>query len=159
MWRACKKLADHFLRPFKIEKVINLNVYKLELLKQYSRIHSTFYVFLLESYKKWPGVKTSELITVENIEEYVVKHMLDTHMKQSKHQYLIWWEDYSLTDNSWELIENLENTIKMIKDFEEVQAAKHKLPVKLMWKTDRLKKKKKIEVWRNWTSTTTVREY
>ena len=142
MWRACKKLANHFLRPFKIEKMINLNVYKLELLKQYSRIHPTFHVSLLKLYKKQPGVETSELITVENIKEYVVKHMLDAHVKQSKHQYLIWWEDYSLTNDSWELIENLKNTIKMIKDFKEAQAAKHELPVKSMWKADKLKKKK-----------------
>ena len=142
MWRACKKLADHFLRPFKIEKVINLNVYKLELLKQYSRIHSTFHVFLLKSYKKQSGVKTSELITVENIKEYVVKHVLDTCVKQSKHQYLIQWEGYSSADDSWELIKNLKNTIKMIKDFKEAQAAKCKLPVKSMQKADRLKKKK-----------------
>ena len=100
MWRACKKLADHFLRSFKIEKVINSNVYKLELLKQYSRIYLTFHVFLLKLYKKWPGVETPELIMIENIEEYVVKCVLDTHVKQSKCQYLIWWEDYSLTDDS-----------------------------------------------------------
>ena len=89
MLRVCKKLANHFLRPFKIEKMINLNVYKLELLKQYSRIHLMFYVFLLKLYKKWPGVETSELIIVKNIKEYIMKRVLDAHVKQSKCQYLI----------------------------------------------------------------------
>ena len=78
MWRACKKLADWFLELFKVEKVINLNVYKLELSKQYSRIHPTFHVSLLKSYKKRSEVELSELIIVKNIEEYIVEYVLNT---------------------------------------------------------------------------------
>ena len=77
-WRACKKLVNQFLRLFKVEKVINLNVYKLKLLKQYSKIHSTFHVSLLKSYRKRLEVELSELIIVKNIEEYIVECVLNT---------------------------------------------------------------------------------
>ena len=123
MWRACKKLANQFLEPFKVEKVINSNAYKLKLSKQYNRIHPTFHVSLLKSYKKRPGVEPSELIIVKNIEEYIVERVLDACEKQGKHQYLIKWEDYSPAENTWELLFNLENTSEMIQEFEEMHNA------------------------------------
>ena len=133
MWRACKKLADQFLELFKVEKVINLNVYKLKLLKQYSRIHPTFHVSLLKSYRKRPGVESSEPIIVKNIEEYIVEHMPNTCKKQSKHQYLIKWEDYSPAENMWELLFNLENTSEMVQEFEEIYNVSGEVLVKHRW--------------------------
>ena len=128
------------MRLFKVEKVINLNVYKLKLFKQYSRTHLTFYVFLLISYKKQSDIKLSDLIIIENIEEYIAKHMLDACVKQSKHQYLVKWEDYNIIKNIWELIFNLKNAAKMVQKFKEAQAARSKLLAKSIYKACEIKR-------------------
>ena len=129
-WRACKKLTDQFLRLFKVEKVINLNVYKLKLSKQYSRIHPTFHVSLLKSYRKRSGVESSEPVIVRNIEEYIIECVLNTHKKQGKCQYLIKWEDYSSAENMWELLSNLKNVLEMIQEFEEMHNVSSEVLVK-----------------------------
>jgi hypothetical protein len=48
--KASKKLADKFLSPFRVIVIRGKNIYKLELLKSYRRIHRTFHVTLLELY-------------------------------------------------------------------------------------------------------------
>ena len=45
------KLNDIKLRPFKIKKKKELVIFELDLLKTISKVYSTFYIFLLESYK------------------------------------------------------------------------------------------------------------
>ena len=135
-WRACKKLINWFLRLFKVEKVINLNVYKLKLSKQYSRIYSTFHVSLLKSYRKRSEVEFSEPVIVKNIEEYIVEHMLNACKKQSKYQYLIKWEGYSPAKNTWESLSNLENTLEMMQEFEEMHNVSSEALVKCRQNTD-----------------------
>ena len=130
--------------------MINLNVYKLKLSKQYSRIYPTFHVSLLKSYRKRLGVELSELIIVKNIEEYIVECMLNAHEKQSKHQYLIKWEGYSPAENTWEPLSNLENTSEMIQEFEETHNVSSEALVKHRWNTDqslktKLTAKRKLE--------------
>ena len=132
------------MRLFKVEKVINLNVYKLKLLKQYSRIHSTFHVSLLKSYRKRLKVELSEPVIVKNIEEYIVECVLDTCEKQNKCQYLIKWEDYSSAENMWELLFNLENTSEMIQEFEEMHNASSEVLAKHRQNADQLLKTKLI---------------
>ena len=133
MWRACKKLADQFLELFKVEKVINLNVYKLKLSKQYSRIYLTFHVSLLKSYRKRSEVESSESVIVKNIEEYIIECMLNAHEKQSKHQYLVKWEDYSSAKNMWESLFNLENTLKIMQEFKEMHIVSSEVLTKCRW--------------------------
>jgi hypothetical protein len=48
--RACKKLNDRFISPFRVMEKVNRNTYKLNLLKRYGRLHKTFGVILLEPY-------------------------------------------------------------------------------------------------------------
>ena len=122
--------------------MINLNVYKLKLSKQYSRIHLTFHVSLLKLYRKRSEVELSEPVIVKNIEEYIVEHVLNAHEKQGKHQYLIKWEDYSSAENTWEPLSNLENTLKMIQEFEETHNVSSEALAKHRWNTDQLLKTK-----------------
>ena len=134
--RACKKLVNQFLRSFKVEKVINLNVYKLELSKQYNRIHFTFHVSLLESYRKRSEVEFSEPVIVKNIDKYIVECVLNACKKQGKHQYLIKWEDYSSAENTWEPLFNLENASEMIQEFEETHNVSSEALIKHRQNTD-----------------------
>jgi hypothetical protein len=48
--RACKKLNNRFISPFRVMKKVGRNTYKLNLLKRYGRLHKTFDVTLLEPY-------------------------------------------------------------------------------------------------------------
>jgi hypothetical protein len=48
--RACKKFNNRFISLFRVMEKVNRNIYKLNLLKQYERLHKTFGVTLLESY-------------------------------------------------------------------------------------------------------------
>jgi hypothetical protein len=48
--RACKKFNNRFISSFRVMEKVNRNIYKLNLLKQYERLHKTFGVTLLESY-------------------------------------------------------------------------------------------------------------
>ena len=45
-----KKLADKYLKLFRISGIISKNAYRLNLPKNYRRIYSTFYITLLELY-------------------------------------------------------------------------------------------------------------
>jgi hypothetical protein len=53
--RVYKKLNDRFLGPFRIVEVISKNAYKLDLPKQYERIHRIFSIALLEPYHRREG--------------------------------------------------------------------------------------------------------
>jgi hypothetical protein len=53
--RACKKLNDRFLGLFQIIEIIGKNAYKLDLPKQYGRIHRIFSVTLLKPYHRREG--------------------------------------------------------------------------------------------------------
>jgi hypothetical protein len=48
--RVSKKLADRFLRLFKVLSRKGQNAYTLELPQKYERLHPTFHVSLLEPY-------------------------------------------------------------------------------------------------------------
>ena len=124
--------------------MINLNVYKLKLSKQYSKIHPTFHVSLLKSYRKRSEVELSKLIIVKNIKEYIVECVLNAHEKQSKYQYLIKWEDYSPVKNTWESLFNLENASEMVQEFEEMHIVSSEVLVKHRWDADQLLKIKLI---------------
>jgi hypothetical protein len=50
--KLCKKLIDRYIRPFKMSKSVNFNIYELELSKTYKRLYRTFFMSLLESYSR-----------------------------------------------------------------------------------------------------------
>ena len=52
MQKASKKLTDKYLDSFRVEALIDKNVYQLKLSVSYERIYSTFYVSLLKSYHR-----------------------------------------------------------------------------------------------------------
>ena len=117
MQKASKKLADKYLDPFRVEALIDKNVYWLKLLASYERTHSTFYILLLKPYHRQEGVELSELIKVEDNNEWEVEQMLNVRTSHNKCMYLIYWKDFTREHNSWESEENLANVKKKIKMF------------------------------------------
>jgi transposase InsO family protein len=116
--RVNKKLADKLIGPFKIEKKIGRNAYKLTLPKKYGRLHPVFHVSLLEGYRQRPGIIPPEPIDVEGEEEWEVERILAVRGKGKKKKWLVRWRGFSEADDTWEPREHLTNAKEMIAEYE-----------------------------------------
>lgn len=117
MQKASKKLADKFLGPFKVISILGKNAYKLELLKNYERIHPTFHVSLLEPYRRREGVVLPEAVQIQSEDEWEIEGILDERVSHGKRMFLVRWKGYSRDNDSWEPEENLANAKDEIKAF------------------------------------------
>jgi Integrase zinc binding domain/Integrase core domain/Chromo (CHRromatin Organisation MOdifier) domain len=115
--RASKKLADKYLGPFSIIKKFGQNAYQLNLLKSYSRIHSTFHISLLEPYRIREGRGPPEPIEIDNEEEWEVDHVLDARGSHSSREFLIRWKGCTTEEDSWQPAEDLANAQEAIQEF------------------------------------------
>ena len=111
--KGIRKLHPKFVGPFKILKMVGSNAAKLQLPKTY-RIHPVFHVSLLEpflpdaSFKPLPP--NPEII--DGLPFYKVERILSKRSKQvgrgrKRTEYLIKWEGYDDSHNSWEPEKNL----------------------------------------------------
>jgi hypothetical protein len=62
-----------------------------------------------------PPPPPPELIDGE--EEYVIEEILDSRMFWQWLQYLVKWDGYGVEGNTWEYLENVENTLENVTDF------------------------------------------
>ena len=115
--RACKKLDDRFLGPFRIVEAIGKNAYRLDLPQHYGRVHRTFGVALLEPYTRREGQEPPLPVEIEGDEEWLVNSVLDTHLSHGKRMYLVHWEGFTKEHDSWEPETNLENAQDKITEF------------------------------------------
>jgi hypothetical protein len=120
--KPCKKLTDRFIGPFQVMEAVGENAYRLRLPKEYSRLHSTFHVSLLEPYHRREGVEPPGPTLLDDDEVFDVEAILDERDIRGEHQFLIKWEGYTKAYNSWEPLENLENVLDMIEAFRERKA-------------------------------------
>ena len=67
------KFADKYLRLFKIIRIISKTVYKLNLLKSYRRVYSTFYMTFSELYCRRKRVILPDPINIDNKQEWEIK--------------------------------------------------------------------------------------
>ncbi len=131
MKKLYKKLTDRYIRSFKIIKAIDLNTYQLKLLKQYGRLHKTFYISLLEPYKRRAGEEPPGLVSLDKNDRYQVENIRKERVLKGKIQFLIKWVDYLKYQNTWEPPEHLEEYDELLKEFrirlERVETAKRTL--------------------------------
>ena len=78
------------------------------------RIHPVFHVILLEPFQDEsnnPNINCPDPIEVDKKEEYRVEKILDSRIdgrgKNKKRQYLVKWEEYHGSNNTWEDKENI----------------------------------------------------
>ena len=108
--RPSKKLDNRWVGPFEIEGVVGKQAYRLRLPRRYKSIHPTFHVSLLEPYRQRPGEEPLEPpgVMVDGHTEWVVERILDRRLQQGKVQYLVKWDGYPDSENTWEPAEHLE---------------------------------------------------
>jgi hypothetical protein len=114
--RPSTKLDFKKLGPFRIlEKVSSVN-YRLQLPKE-SRLHPVFHVSLLEPARGNTPLATNTEIQPENDPDvYQVEKILDRKLVGRRELFLIKWEGYEHTDNTWEPARNINS--EMLKEFQ-----------------------------------------
>ncbi|EDN08461.1 hypothetical protein HCAG_04960 [Histoplasma mississippiense (nom. inval.)] len=118
--RPCKKLSERWLGPFPIIRVVGKQAYELKLTSGFKSIHPVFHISYLEPYKQRPGAEPPrpDGVEIEGNTEYLVEGILDKRMHYNKVQYLVKWEGYPSSENSWEPLEHLENAEEEIAKYE-----------------------------------------
>ncbi len=114
-WRS-KKLNNKSIEPFKIKRNIKGLSYKLDLLKK-MWIHSVFHAFMLQYCNQFIPLQINKT-SVKLNEEYQVKDILKQRMISGKTHYLVKWKEYSTSENTWKLKENLLNCARTLWQFE-----------------------------------------
>jgi len=111
-----KKLNNKSIEPFEIKRNIKELSYELDLLKE-MWIHSVFHAFMLQCCNQFIPLQTIKM-SVESDKEYQVKNILEKQMVSRKAHYLIKWKGYNTSENTWELIENLNSCARTLQHFE-----------------------------------------
>ncbi|EDN91529.1 hypothetical protein SS1G_00932 [Sclerotinia sclerotiorum 1980 UF-70] len=124
--RPSAKLDHKKLGPFKIKKVKGPLNYELALPKNMN-IHPVFHISLLELAPPGaPKAPETEIISTDQNAEYEVENILDCKYIRGKVKYLVKWEDYPDSENTWEL----EKDLKHLEKFEEFRRQNPNLPRK-----------------------------
>ncbi len=111
-----KKLNNKSIKPFKIKRNIKGLSYELDLLKK-MQIHLIFHAFMLQYCNQFIPLQIIKTPVKPN-EKYQVEDILKQRMISEKTHYLIKWKEYSTSENTWELKENLLNCAKTLQQFE-----------------------------------------
>jgi len=111
-----KKLNNKSIKLFKIKRNIKELSYELDLLKK-MWIHSVFHAFMLQCCNQFIPLQTTETF-VKSDKEYQVENILEKQMISKKAHYLVKWKGYNTSENTWELIENLNSCTRTLQHFE-----------------------------------------
>ena len=117
--RRTEKLTKRFIGLYKVKKITLANVVEFELssiIKIYpvvniSRIHR--YIEQVEKQKK----EQLALVIIKE-EEQEIKKILNKQQIKGKDKYLVWQKGFTVELNTWEEIENMGNTKKVVEEFE-----------------------------------------
>ena len=113
-----KKINYKQLKSFRILKKIDMQTYKLKLLKKYDVIRLIFHVSLLKLWHSCDENSKLQIILVEEKKKWKIKKILDQRIKKEKIEYLVQWVDLSFYKNFWESMKNLSNAKKIIENYE-----------------------------------------
>jgi hypothetical protein len=124
--RPSDKLDHKKLEPFRISEVVGPVNYRLELPKTIN-IHPVFHISLLEPAP--PGAPNTPYTEIEPVNpnaEYEVEEILDQKYIRGWLHYLIKWEGYPYSENTWEPVKNL----NCLRDLEKFHQRNPRLPSK-----------------------------
>ena len=86
---------------------------RIHLVVNVSRI--VLYKGQIERQKKIPPLP----VQIEGEKEYKIEKILDRQDVRGKLKYLVRWKEYTAEEDTWKRLENLENTMKLVKEFEQ----------------------------------------
>ena len=131
---ASQKLTERWLGPYTIIGLAGPNAIKLKLLRSL-QIHPVVNVSRVKPYLgpmegQTPYRPRPVHITEDRDNEWEVDHIVDSHLKNKKLEYLIHWRGYDDSDHTWEPKSNLGNAKDAIHDFHESHSsAPHALSI------------------------------
>jgi hypothetical protein len=106
------KLGPKWYGPFKILKQLSAAVYQVEIPKHW-KIHNVFHTNLITPYKEMelhrPNFTRPPPDLVDTEDKYKVEKIIDVKQKGWGHKthFLVKWQGYPTSDNSWEPEENI----------------------------------------------------
>jgi len=118
--RRSEKLTECFVGPYKVKEIISSNAIELELpksIKIYPVVNISriwLYKPQVEGQKKIPP----KLLIIKGQEEFKVEKILNKRIIKEKEKFLVRWKGYIAEENTWENRINLENTKKLVEEFE-----------------------------------------
>jgi len=113
--------------PFTIEKKKKkknrTSELSLETTKINKRIHPVFHISLLEPAPKNATIAKNIEIKSED-DEYEVERILDHKRVNGRPFYLVKWEGYYISENTWEPIANLTGCHQLVKEYQQRQQSR-----------------------------------
>ena len=126
-----QKLGPRFVGPFRILRNFNDRSFELDLPKS-MRIHRIFHARLLKPFEEddIEGRYRSppDSVEIDGQEEYEVEEIVARRLRRGKTQYLVKWAGYGVEEKSWEPVGNLAHAQDLVKEFEERETRKLRLP-------------------------------
>jgi Integrase zinc binding domain/Chromo (CHRromatin Organisation MOdifier) domain/Integrase core domain len=148
--RPSKKLASQKLGPYKIEKLIGQGDNKVAaklILPKSMRIHPVFHFSLLElkGTSRIPNRTNPPPppVMVEGEEELEVKEILSSKIEYGKLYYLVRWEGYPESEDSWETPANVKNASELVSEYHERYPDKDSPETLAVWKAKQKTRKKR----------------
>jgi hypothetical protein len=116
--RPSSKLDFTKLGPFEIEEKKGPLNYKLRL-PEGTRLHPVFHIALLEPADPKTPLQT-DITGIDpefEIPSYNVEKILDMRIISNRPHYLVKWKGFAHTENTWEPIENVKNSQRLVARF------------------------------------------
>ncbi|EJU02070.1 hypothetical protein DACRYDRAFT_107017 [Dacryopinax primogenitus] len=117
-----KKLDDKWFGPFEIKLQVNLNAYRLKLLKHFL-VHPVFHVSKLQRYfpndiKGQTVMKPPPpIIHKDTLRSFEVEQIEDSKFQYAKLYYRVKWKGYPSSESTWEPKDNLCGAAWPIREF------------------------------------------
>jgi len=120
-----KKLEPRWFGPFKVlAHDEDTNNYKLELPRRMASQKPYFHISSLKAYNENDPDRFASRrmdkpvpILIDNTEEWEPEQILDYRRQNNKDEFLVHWQGYERTDDSWEHIQNLDHALELIQEY------------------------------------------
>ncbi|KAL6753239.1 hypothetical protein V8C86DRAFT_3103322 [Haematococcus lacustris] len=115
-----RKFVPRYVGPFVVEAKINANAYRLTLPANMSRLHPVFHVSLLKKYSGSDvGIMPPPVEWMDETPVYYVERLLDHRYTRAGKagEYLVQWEGYDASFNTWEPRANLTGCDKLLAEY------------------------------------------